>query len=249
VLAPAGYPDLWSAQLVMPAGADLVSLRFRAGEEEQGIPHRYLAAGADMAEAYAFHPAAGDIPAVARVDRCGEDLRLLLSEPVAPALLSLETATAPEGPWLAAAGAAEQDPEEPRLLHWGIEVPEDASVYYRVTFEAEGSPVTLCSGLVGTSQPRPGYSVGLPFPNPSPDGIRLRIALDRTADFEMRVFDVLGRQVRAPLTMRLIPGNREISWNGLGDDGPLPSGVFFLRIEGPGARFERRVVLTRDRSR
>jgi hypothetical protein len=248
-LAPAGYPDLWSAQLVMPAGADLVSLRFRAGEEEQGIPHRYLSYGADMAEAYAFHLAAGGIPAVMRVDRCGEDLQLLLSEPVAPALLSLETTTAPEGPWLAAAGDAEQDPEEPRLLHWGIEVPEDAPVYYRVTFAAEGSPLTLCSGIVGTSQPRPGYAVGLPFPNPSPDGIRLRIALDRTADFEMRVFDVLGRQVRAPLTMRLIPGNREISWNGLGDDGPLPSGVFFLKIEGLGAQFERRVVLTRDRSR
>jgi hypothetical protein len=246
-LAPAGDPDLWSAQLLMPAGADLVSLVFLAGRERQGMYYYYVSNGADMAEAHAFRLVAGDIPAVVRVDRCGEDLQLLLSEPVAPGLLSLETTWAPEGPWLAAAGGAVQDPEEPRLLHWEIEVPGEACIYYRVTFEVGGSPMTLFSGVVGTSQPHPGYTVGLPFPNPSPDGIRLQISLDRTADFELRIFDVLGRQVRAPLAMRLLPGNREISWNGMGDDGPLPSGVFFLTFAGPGKRFERRVVLTRDR--
>jgi hypothetical protein len=65
-------------------------------------------------------------------------------------------------------------------------------------------------------------------------------------DVELRVYDLAGRLVAELVDGQLPPGKNVASWNGYGVRGvPVPSGVYFLRLDAEGGTSGLRVVVLR----
>lgn len=103
-------------------------------------------------------------------------------------------------------------------------------------------------------------TVAVGDPPPAGDGVRLTAHPNPTqgtltAEFTLPhaearaslvVFDVAGRHQRTLLDGPLGAGPHRVTWDGLAEDGTLPSpGIFFLRLETGGMRLERKVLLLR----
>ena len=67
------------------------------------------------------------------------------------------------------------------------------------------------------------------YPNPVGQQATLRYALPERQDVEVRLYDVLGRQVRT-----VVRGTREGRQEQTLDVSGLPSGVYFLRLQSDG---------------
>ena len=84
------------------------------------------------------------------------------------------------------------------------------------------------------------------YPNPFNPLTKIQFALGRDAQVSLRVFDVQGRAVRTLIDSYLASGPRLMSWDGRDDRGrPLPSGTYFLRLEGGGTYLTRTVNLVK----
>ncbi|MCC7142192.1 MAG: hypothetical protein IT349_08840 [Candidatus Eisenbacteria bacterium] len=80
-------------------------------------------------------------------------------------------------------------------------------------------------------------------PNPFRRATTLAFALPQAAEANLGIFDVGGRQVRRLLDGRVPAGRSEVTWDGLSDARePVPSGVYFWRLESGGEVATRRTV-------
>ncbi|MGQ9852274.1 MAG: family 16 glycosylhydrolase [Candidatus Oleimicrobiaceae bacterium] len=121
---------------------------------------------------------------------------------------------------------------------------------------AAGRDSTLLCGLVveemaSSVLPEHGYRRRpLPHchnhPNPFFSSTVIQYCLPWQGELELGVYDTLGRLVR-PLVHGPDPGGTHaITWDGTTAEGyPLPSGVYFLRLQSGAVRVTRRMVLLR----
>jgi YVTN family beta-propeller protein len=81
-------------------------------------------------------------------------------------------------------------------------------------------------------------------PNPFRSFAEVEFALSTPAPVDLRVYDVLGREVRAIARgERFEPGMRRLRWDGRrGDGGQAGSGVYFVRLRIAGQQFTRAIV-------
>ena len=83
-------------------------------------------------------------------------------------------------------------------------------------------------------------------PNPVSHSGLISFANPRASHVRISVLDVQGREIAVLADRAFEPGRHEISWNGTGPAGRLPSGVYFLRMQVPGRdAFVRRLALVR----
>jgi hypothetical protein len=103
-------------------------------------------------------------------------------------------------------------------------------------------PIRLGVDTGGTGLVRPPLEF---TPNPFHDSVRLSLTLPRTQEVTLRVMDASGRLVGTLSPGPLSSGRHEIQWDGRGADGaPLPSGVYWVKLDGCGSAAAR-VVLVR----
>lgn len=107
-------------------------------------------------------------------------------------------------------------------------------------------------GEVGLPSPDPSPSAGRRpllhpnLPNPFRSATRIRFSTSESAMVRLRILDVAGRQVRAYRLGDLPPGEHEVAWNGLDEEGrSTPSGIYYVRLETGGAVSVRRMVRMR----
>lgn len=86
-----------------------------------------------------------------------------------------------------------------------------------------------------------GMSLDQNYPNPFNGTTRITFAVDRTANVELAIYDVLGRKVEAVLNETKMPGRYAVSWDG----GRVASGVYFLRLQALGRKITKRLMLLR----
>jgi len=85
-----------------------------------------------------------------------------------------------------------------------------------------------------------------PGPNPARSQSRLSFDLPASAEARLHVYDVSGRVVRTMAFGRLPAGRHDRVWNTDDDGGrPLPSGVYFMRLEAGANQAQRRVLVLR----
>jgi hypothetical protein len=81
-------------------------------------------------------------------------------------------------------------------------------------------------------------------PNPAARSATIRFALPAAADVRLSVYDAAGRLVRVLAEGLFAPGEHEVSWDGRDAAGrPVASGVYFLRLTGPGVAASRKLTL------
>jgi hypothetical protein len=96
------------------------------------------------------------------------------------------------------------------------------------------------------SSPSAGATIGSAAPNPFRDATRLSFRLSAAGPFDVRLFDLAGREVRAWHESWSPAGERELTWDGRDAGGfAVPAGVYLARIEAGGQRAVRRVVRLR----
>jgi len=85
-----------------------------------------------------------------------------------------------------------------------------------------------------------------PFPNPSRQGIRMKITIPAdNVRLMVRVYDVLGRTVFRQ-EWKLNKGEHFLQWDGTnGTGGRLPSGIYLVRVSGAGISKVKKIVLIR----
>jgi hypothetical protein len=90
------------------------------------------------------------------------------------------------------------------------------------------------------------FALGPVRPNPVGRAGVISFAMPRSSRVRISVLDLQGREVAVVADRAFGPGRHELSWNGTGASGRLPSGVYFLRMRVPGrGAFVRRVALLR----
>ncbi len=82
-----------------------------------------------------------------------------------------------------------------------------------------------------------------PWPNPFNPLVQSRVELQASAHVRAAVYDVSGRRVALLLDQTLDRGLHTLAWNGKAQDRAAPAGLYFLRIETPGAVLSRKVLL------
>lgn len=104
-----------------------------------------------------------------------------------------------------------------------------------------------CTMTAGTSQPRPNtcfssiicgtenisnliperYSLSQNYPNPFNPVTRINFAIPKQGLVTLKVYDVLGREIKTLVNEVKAPGSYSVDFNGAG----LPSGVYFYKLE------------------
>ena len=82
-------------------------------------------------------------------------------------------------------------------------------------------------------------------PNPCPDEARFAVQLEAGGSLSVKMFDVTGRQVRQESRAASAGSWLEVTADRREGGEPLPSGVYFLRLEANGTSVVRRVVFLR----
>jgi subtilisin family serine protease len=97
---------------------------------------------------------------------------------------------------------------------------------------------------VEESQPAPARAHITAAPNPVERATEIGFALPSGGAVRLILFDAAGRRVRTLLEGARPAGRHAIAWDGRRDDGrPLPAGVYFARLESPGALLTTKVIL------
>jgi len=111
-------------------------------------------------------------------------------------------------------------------------------------YDGNSNITAIISSLATAVEPSPGTpafvnALGASEPNPSAGEARLRFSLARGGRATLRIFDVSGRLVRTVTDRDYPPGEYEVRVN----LSKSPAGVYFYRLEAPGFRETRRLVL------
>jgi len=80
-------------------------------------------------------------------------------------------------------------------------------------------------------------------PNPAHGATRVRFAVPVETPVRVSVLDVMGREVAVIAEGAFRPGRHDLAWDGASRSGPLPSGIYFVRMRAPGFSAVRRVAL------
>jgi len=74
------------------------------------------------------------------------------------------------------------------------------------------------------------FSLSQSYPNPFNGIVNFELSISEQADVELKVYDMLGRELATLLNERKAPGIYTIQW----DSGNAPSGVYFYRLHAGG---------------
>lgn len=77
------------------------------------------------------------------------------------------------------------------------------------------------------------------FPNPFNPVTKIKFDIAKLSTVKLIIYDVLGREIAAPLNEKLQPGTYEVEWNGTN----YTSGVYFYRLEAGNYVETRKMIL------
>ena len=149
------------------------------------------------------------------------------------------------------------DPLPEDLVHetpdtfWVDTVENGHLYYYRVSAVDDagnesgyGAPDVISDDETGDT-PR-AVTLHQNVPNPFNPTTTIRFDLPAASRVRLTVYDVNGRLVRTLADEDMQAGTKEVTWNGLDNEGrKVASGVFFSRLSTPGRIVSRKMVLLR----
>lgn len=88
------------------------------------------------------------------------------------------------------------------------------------------------------------FSLYQNYPNPFNPTTRIGFSVPDYSNVKIRLFDVVGREVRTLVNGLQEPGYREVLWNGRNNLGqPVSAGIYFAEMEAGGYRNIRKLIL------
>jgi hypothetical protein len=108
-----------------------------------------------------------------------------------------------------------------------------------------GEPPSLASPTTAAAGARLEWNLDPPQPNPTGGATVIEFAVAQPADLTLSVFDVAGRRVATLAKGRHEPGRYQASWSGRAEVGPLPPGLYLVRLATPAGTFTRALAMLR----
>jgi methionine-rich copper-binding protein CopC len=109
-----------------------------------------------------------------------------------------------------------------------------------VSKSAAGEPITANS-LQVTS-----YQLEQNYPNPFNPGTSIRYSLPQAGEVRLTIYNIYGQTVSVPVNGLLNAGTYVVDWQAVDTQGrPLPSGVYFYRLQAGSHIVTRRMTLLR----
>jgi hypothetical protein len=173
----------------------------------------------------------------------GIELRWQLGDSRSSERVELQRAPRASGPWSPVDAAWRTAGSITIAVDRTVE-PGHAYWYRLVEPATIGEPVVL-GQLAVTAGAAPEFALSRIRPNPSPGATIVEFSLAREANVRLSVVDLQGREV-AILARGVRPrGTHVATWNGDGDRGLAPTGLYFVRYRVDGRTITERLVLTR----
>jgi hypothetical protein len=137
-------------------------------------------------------------------------------------------------------GTNDPDSIEARIVHSA-----DSSIYGTVDFIP-----FIVMNPVGIPQPPENIPQTLTvypaYPNPFNPATNVGFGIADRGFTEVKIYDILGREVKTLLKRKLPAGDYQLSWDGTDNDGkPVKSGLFIYRIQSGMEQRSGKVVLVR----
>jgi hypothetical protein len=85
--------------------------------------------------------------------------------------------------------------------------------------------------------------LGANYPNPFNASTSIPIFLERASEIEVNVVNTLGQRVTQLLSGRIAAGQHILRWDGMSEEHPVSSGLYFYEIITDGHRLQRPMVL------
>lgn len=82
------------------------------------------------------------------------------------------------------------------------------------------------------------------YPNPFNSETRISFKLPQSGYVQLVVLDILGNPVQILLSGRMEAGVYEVPWNGMGKQGMLPTGAYFVRLTTASGEAVSKVILS-----
>lgn len=129
----------------------------------------------------------------------------------------------------------------------------DGNGSYEILMGGREGNVALLSGgnqvtSVGMNTPEipERFDLAQNYPNPFNPSTTIRIGLPETRDFSLRIFDLLGREVRSYEFEQVPAGTHTIVWDGLNARGrQVASGVYYYQFRTKGVTLTKQMLLVR----
>jgi hypothetical protein len=88
------------------------------------------------------------------------------------------------------------------------------------------------------------FDLGQNYPNPFNPTTRIKFALSTAANVQLTVYNLLGQSIETLVDDHLPAGVHQLDWTAMGaHDTPLPSGVYFYRLQVDGFSLTRKMIL------
>jgi plastocyanin len=88
------------------------------------------------------------------------------------------------------------------------------------------------------------FTLSQNHPNPFNPTTEIEFTLAKSSFVTLRIYDILGREVRTLISEQLSPGYKSVIWDGRNQEGDqVSSGVYFYRIEAGGFSQARKMLL------
>ncbi|RMH87358.1 MAG: T9SS C-terminal target domain-containing protein, partial [Calditrichaeota bacterium] len=132
------------------------------------------------------------------------------------------------------------------VIHWpsGIIQPVAPVPADQVLVIEEDSTITGVPSP-GASPPT-GFWLGQNYPNPFNPGTIVEFGLTEPKWVILKIYDLLGREVKTLVNGRLAPGRYTLHWDGRDDAGnPVGSGIYLYRLNAGGQVQSRKMVRLR----
>jgi hypothetical protein len=90
------------------------------------------------------------------------------------------------------------------------------------------------------------FSLGQNYPNPFNPVTRFNVGIPKTAEVNIRIYDLLGRRIATILNGDQNPGYRTVEWDGKDSRGQeVPTGIYFVRMSSDEFSATQKVLLMR----
>jgi hypothetical protein len=113
-------------------------------------------------------------------------------------------------------------------------------------FNFEVQDIAFLQGLQGTSNSTSPYNFTLSqnYPNPFNPSTIIAYAIPSTEKVVIKVYDLMGREIRSLINEEKSAGNYSVEWNGRNNNGLMvPSGVYLYRITAGNINLTKKMML------
>ena len=124
----------------------------------------------------------------------------------------------------------------------------DNKQFVRINLESENCTVVTTTGFTSASKEPEiaAYALAQNQPNPFQNSTVITYDIFVSGQVDMKVFNIFGQPVRQLVNGHMIEGNYTMDWDGNDDRGQkLPSGVYFLQLNGQGFNGTLSMILSR----